>query len=135
MYKQILYPLVGFFLLGDGGYPCLHHSISIMTPYRDLHLHNDPISSAVRASSSIPLVLKTSWLSIFLRELEIWPLFAYKVIGPCCILQNFCVAPDDILDEEEEEAGPGEDDRGDEVEEEADHRDLSGKCIQARLAA
>lgn len=34
MYKQSLFPPKGFFLLGDGGYPCLQHPVAIITPYR-----------------------------------------------------------------------------------------------------
>ncbi|KAF0035454.1 hypothetical protein F2P81_013212 [Scophthalmus maximus] len=34
--------------------------------------------------------LKTRWRNIFLRALEIRPLFAPKVIGTCCILHNMC---------------------------------------------
>ena len=34
MYQQALYPPAGYFLLGDGGYPCLQRPVAIMTPYR-----------------------------------------------------------------------------------------------------
>jgi len=34
MYKKALYPPSGFFLLGDGGYPCLQHPVCVITPYR-----------------------------------------------------------------------------------------------------
>ncbi|XP_035853757.1 putative nuclease HARBI1 [Sander lucioperca] len=34
MYKESLYPPAGFFLLGDGGYPCLQRPVTIITPYR-----------------------------------------------------------------------------------------------------
>lgn len=34
LYKKALYPPEGFFLLGDGGYPCLRHPIAVMTPFR-----------------------------------------------------------------------------------------------------
>lgn len=51
-------------------------------------------------------ILKTRWRSIFLRALEIRPLFAPKVVGACCILHNICVATDYVCQEEgdEEEA-------------------------------
>ncbi|XP_048011390.1 putative nuclease HARBI1 [Megalobrama amblycephala] len=44
MYQQALYPPAGYFLLGDGGYPCLQHPVAIMTPYRQ------PVEGQVEAS-------------------------------------------------------------------------------------
>ncbi|XP_054463368.1 putative nuclease HARBI1 [Anoplopoma fimbria] len=100
MYKQALYPPAGYIILGDGGYPCLQRPVAIMTPYRQ------PVASQVearynrhhaKARNVIERtfgILKTRWRSIFLRALEIRPLFAPKVIGACCILHNLCVAAD-----------------------------------------
>ncbi|CAJ1053407.1 uncharacterized protein LOC126385087 [Xyrichtys novacula] len=34
MYKESLYPPAGYVLLWDGGYPCLRHPVTIITPYR-----------------------------------------------------------------------------------------------------
>ena len=75
-------------------------------------------------------MLKTRWRAIFLQSLEIWSLFAPKVVGACCILYNICMAAGDILEEEEDEE---EDGPGDPVE--ADVRDHSGNAARARLAA
>ncbi|XP_054456751.1 putative nuclease HARBI1 [Anoplopoma fimbria] len=141
MYKQALYPPAGYMLLGDGGYPCLQRPVAIMTPYRQ------PVASQVearynrhhaKARNIIERtfgILKTRWRSIFLRALEIRPLFAPKVIGACCILHNMCVAAGDILEEEEEEEeeGPGPDDSEDVAE--VVQRELSGNGVRGRLAA
>uniref|UniRef100_A0A669BQ69 DDE Tnp4 domain-containing protein n=1 Tax=Oreochromis niloticus TaxID=8128 RepID=A0A669BQ69_ORENI len=113
MYKQALYPPAGFFLLGDGGYPSLQHPVAIMTPY------HQPVSTQVEesfnrhhAKARIIIertfgILKTRWRSIFLRALDIQPLFAPKVVGACCILHNICVATNDVHQEEGQEAQPG----------------------------
>ncbi|CAM4683352.1 unnamed protein product [Leuciscus chuanchicus] len=96
--------------LGDGGDPCLQHPIEIRTPYRQ-----QPVASQVEArynrhhAQARTIIertcgmLKTHWRAIFLRALEIRPLFAPKVIGACCILHNICVMGGDLLEEEEEE--------------------------------
>jgi len=34
MFKESLYPPAGYFLLGDGGYPCLQHPVAVVTPFR-----------------------------------------------------------------------------------------------------
>ncbi|KAL3999951.1 T cell receptor alpha chain V region [Sarotherodon galilaeus] len=140
MYKQALYPPAGYFLLGDGGYPCLRHPVAIMTPYRQ------PVSTPVeerfnrhhaKARNIIERtfgILKTRWRSIFLRALVIRPVFAPKVVGACCILHNICVATDDVCqgegDEEAAQEGPEAETEGTGV-----GRELSGACIRARLAA
>ena len=35
MYVQELYPPEGYYILGDGGYPCLSRPIALVTPYRE----------------------------------------------------------------------------------------------------
>ncbi|XP_057184604.1 putative nuclease HARBI1 [Triplophysa rosa] len=139
MYQQALYPPAGDFLSGDGGHPCLQHPIAILTPYRQ------PVASQVEARYNRHHaqarniiertfgVLKTRWYAIFLRALEIRPLFAPKVIGACCILHNVCLMVGDLLAEEESH---GQDGRDDDMENAAvDERDLSGNRLRGRLAA
>lgn len=77
-------------------------------------------------------MLKTRWRAIFLRALEIRPLFAPKVIAACCILHNLCLSTDDILEEEEEELHDEDEDRGNVPDED---REFSGNNLRARLAA
>lgn len=74
-------------------------------------------------------MLKTRWRAIFLRALEINPLFAPKVVATCCILHNLCHATDDMLEEEDlgDEDAEAEDIGGD--------LEQTGNNIRARLAA
>ncbi|XP_058468810.1 uncharacterized protein LOC131443306 [Solea solea] len=109
MFRQALYPPAGYFLLGDGGYPCLQHPVAIMTPYRQ------PVATRVEsrfnhhhAKARIIIertfgMLKTRWRIIFLRALEVRPLFTPKVIGACCILHNICMGVGDIVEEEDDD--------------------------------
>ncbi|XP_016376726.1 putative nuclease HARBI1, partial [Sinocyclocheilus rhinocerous] len=152
MYQHALYPPAGYFLLGDGGYPCLQHPIAIMTPYCQ------PVASQVEArynrhhALAINIIectfgmlktchfleglgdqAKTRWHAIFLRALEIRPLFAPKVIGACCILHNICVMGGDLLEEEESHGQDGSEDDMENAP--VDERDLSGNHLRGRLAA
>ncbi|KAK7893499.1 hypothetical protein WMY93_022651 [Mugilogobius chulae] len=138
MYKGSLYPPQGCFLLGDGGYPCIQHPITIVTPYRQ------PVASQVearfnrhhaKARNVIERTfgaLKTRWRAIFLRALEIRPTFAPKVVGACCLLHNLCVDADDLL-----EVNEAEEDGRDAEEEDpaAEGRELSGSGLRATLSA
>ena len=49
MYQQALYPPAGYFLLGDGGYPCLEYPVGIITPYRQ------PVPSKIAMSFIRPI--------------------------------------------------------------------------------
>ena len=42
-YREALYPPTGYFLLGDGGYPCLQRPVAIMTPYRHPVASKNPL--------------------------------------------------------------------------------------------
>ncbi|XP_062421496.1 putative nuclease HARBI1 [Pungitius pungitius] len=107
MYQEALYPPPGYFMLGDGGYPCLQHPVAIMTLYRQpLASHVEARYNRYHARGRNVIertfgILKTRWRSIFLRALEIRPQFAPKVVGACCILHNICLAEGDILEEVE----------------------------------
>ncbi|KAJ4941956.1 hypothetical protein JOQ06_011827 [Pogonophryne albipinna] len=35
LYKEALYPPPGYFIVGDGGYPCIVHPITVVIPYRE----------------------------------------------------------------------------------------------------
>ncbi|KAF4115150.1 hypothetical protein G5714_002639 [Onychostoma macrolepis] len=72
-------------------------------------------------------MLKTCWCTIFLRALEIRPLFSPKVIGACSILHKICVMGGDLLEEESQII----------IQDNApvDERDLSGKHLRGRLAS
>ncbi|KAJ4935046.1 hypothetical protein JOQ06_007824, partial [Pogonophryne albipinna] len=35
LYKEALYPPPGYFIVGDGGYPCIVHPITVVTPYQE----------------------------------------------------------------------------------------------------
>lgn len=78
-------------------------------------------------------MLKTRWRAIFLRALEIRPLFTPKVIAACCILHNICVLGGDVLEEDENR---GQDDGEDDMDNApVNERDLSGNHIRGRIAA
>nr|XP_043882012.1 putative nuclease HARBI1 [Solea senegalensis] len=140
MFRQALYPPAGYFLLGDGGYPCLQHPVAIMTPYRQ------PVATRVEsrfnhhhAKARIIIertfgMLKTRWRNIFLRALEVRPLFTPKVIGACCILHNICMGVGDIVEEEEEEEDDDGSEDGGNGEDEAPGEDLSGNGTRERIA-
>ncbi len=72
-------------------------------------------------------MLKIRWRAIFLRILEIRPLFAPKVVAACCMLHNLCQATNYILEEDHTEDG-------DEANIDED-LDQNGNNIQARLTA
>ncbi|CAJ1050822.1 putative nuclease HARBI1 [Xyrichtys novacula] len=113
MYKESLYPPPDYVLLGDGGYPCLRHSVTVIT------LYHQPLAGRVeecfnqhhaRARNVVEQafgMLKTRRGAIFLWALEIRPVFAPKVVTACCILHNLCLATGNILEEEHHEDDGG----------------------------
>ncbi|CAJ1061507.1 putative nuclease HARBI1 [Xyrichtys novacula] len=113
MYKEYLYPPAGYALLGDGGYPCLRHPVTIIMPYRHplagrveerFNQHHTRARNVVERAFGM---LKTRWRAIFLRALEIRAVFAPKVVTACCILHNLCLATGDIPEEEHHEDDGG----------------------------
>lgn len=77
IYTQQLYPPPGWYILGDGGYPCLAAPIVLLTPYRE-PLQNPVQARYNRHHSRARCVveraigmMKTRWRSIFLKALEV----------------------------------------------------------------
>ncbi|XP_034056963.1 protein ALP1-like [Gymnodraco acuticeps] len=108
IYKQALYPPSGFFLLGDGGYPCIEGPVALITPYRE------PLQGRVqsrfnqhhaRARSIIERAfgrMKSRWRSLFFKALEVHHTFVPSVITACAVLHNICLTAGDILEPEED---------------------------------
>ncbi|XP_046886055.1 putative nuclease HARBI1 [Hypomesus transpacificus] len=137
MFKESLYPPAGYFLLGDGGYPCLQNPVAVITPFRQpiagsvearFNSHHAKASCVIERTFGI---LKTRWRSIFLRGLEVRPLFVPKVVAACCVLHNVCLSVNDILEVDH----PQHEEEGDNLEDCADEQEVSGNNLRARLAA
>ncbi|KAL7388352.1 hypothetical protein ABVT39_012252 [Epinephelus coioides] len=139
-YVHQLYPPPGWYLIGDGGYPCLAEPIRLLTPFRE------PVRNAVEGRYNARLsrawcvverafgVLKTRWRSIFLKALEVKVEFVPEVITACLFLHNLCIGNGDILESEpvEEEEKDGGDGDGGEGHEPVQR---SGDTLRNRLAA
>lgn len=65
IYKQAIYPPAGFFLLGDGGYPCLKHPVAILSLYRQ------PVSSKNIIPFSLHLQTQSSATSVTVKHAEL----------------------------------------------------------------
>ncbi|KAK7886715.1 hypothetical protein WMY93_026336 [Mugilogobius chulae] len=136
MYKGSLYPPQGCFLLGDGGYPCIQHPITIVTPYRQPVACGGPLQQAPREGQKCYRAYlwcaQNALESHLPAGLEIRPTFAPKVVGACCLLHNLCVDADDLL-----EVNEAEEDGRDAEEEDpaAEGRELSGSGLRATLSA
>ncbi|KAL7369629.1 hypothetical protein ABVT39_004261 [Epinephelus coioides] len=143
-YVHQLYPPPGWYLIGDGGYPCLAELIRLLTPFRE------PVLNAVEGRYNARLsrarcvverafgVLKTRWRSIFLKALEVKVEFVPEVITACLFLHNLCISNGDILEpepveEEEEDGGDGDGDGDGREGHEPVQR--SGDTLRNRLAA
>lgn len=98
IYTRGTYPSPGYFLLADGGYPCLQELLALITPYkrpvrgmaeqRFNYHHSRGRSITERAFG----MMKTRFRCIFLEALEVHPLFVPKVINHCNIsVVNFLI--------------------------------------------
>ncbi|XP_052445479.1 putative nuclease HARBI1 [Carassius gibelio] len=114
IYNQAKYPPQGFFLLGDGGYPCTEKPIAIMTPFKNpaspsTQRFNARLSKGRSIIERAFGMMKTRFRAIFLQALEVHPTFAPKVIASCTMLHNIClgvgdiIQPDDSQEEEEDD--------------------------------
>ncbi|KAG7453518.1 hypothetical protein JOB18_019378, partial [Solea senegalensis] len=64
----VLYPPAGYFLQGDGGYPCLQHRVAF-------NHHHAKARIIIERTFGM---LKTRWHNIFQQALEVQPLFTPK---------------------------------------------------------
>lgn len=137
IYTSHRYPPQGFYILGDGGYPCLSAPIALITPYKEpVHLatarrfnhHHAKARSIIERSFGS---MKTRWRAIFFKALEVKPTFAPDVIACCAILHNICLFNGDIVEPAEEVIRP--DDDGGEPHHHQDQQ--SGERIRELLTA
>uniref|UniRef100_UPI003AAC81F6 putative nuclease HARBI1 n=1 Tax=Centroberyx gerrardi TaxID=166262 RepID=UPI003AAC81F6 len=113
VYFNSLYPPPGFFLLGDGGYPCLQLPIMIITPFRH------PLQGRMqdrfnkmhgRARSIIERtfgVMKAWGRATLFKALEVRPNFCSEVALACAFLHNVCLIHGDVMEPELQPEEPG----------------------------
>ncbi|KAJ4927645.1 hypothetical protein JOQ06_015452 [Pogonophryne albipinna] len=107
IYTRGTYPPPGYFILADGGSPCLQEPLALITPYKRpvrgmaeqrFNYHHSRGRSIIERAFG---VLKTRFRSIFLEALEVHPKFVPKVVTACVILHNICVGVGDDLPPED----------------------------------
>ncbi len=137
LFCQQLYPPENFWILGDGGCPCISHPITLITPYREpitsptqarFNHHHSKARSIIERSFGI---MKSRWRSIFFKALEVKPNFAPAVIACCTILHNICLTSGDIVEPVEAALVP--DDNNDALLHNQDPQ--GGEQIREHLAA
>uniref|UniRef100_A0A8C1UT45 DDE Tnp4 domain-containing protein n=1 Tax=Cyprinus carpio TaxID=7962 RepID=A0A8C1UT45_CYPCA len=121
IYTRGTYPPPGYFLLADGGYPCLQEPLALITPCKRpvrgmaeqrFNYHHSKGRTIIERAFGM---MKTRFRCIFLEALEVHTLFVPKVVTACVILHNICVGVGDVLEEvveEEDNQPPGELDGG-----------------------
>ncbi|KAJ8356291.1 hypothetical protein SKAU_G00190850 [Synaphobranchus kaupii] len=122
MYVHRQYPPQGWFLIGDGGYPCIQDPITLITPYREpvqgpvQARYNGQLSRARGVVERAFRVMKTRWRSIFLKALEFQIPFAIKLINCCAVLHNLCINNEDLVDPDVSDHDDDDDDDDDDYD-------------------
>lgn len=138
VFNRALYPPAGFYLLADGGYPCLEKPITLITPYKlplqgrmqeRFNGHHSRARSVVERAFGM---MKARWRATLFKALEVSPAFAPDIVACCAFLHNLCLKTDDILEMEVDE--PIED-HPVAVHVAPDRAETSGQHIRERLAA
>uniref|UniRef100_A0A3Q3F1G4 DDE Tnp4 domain-containing protein n=1 Tax=Labrus bergylta TaxID=56723 RepID=A0A3Q3F1G4_9LABR len=128
VYVHQLYPPQAWFLIEDGGYPCIQDPITLITPYQEpvqspVHRRfNGKLSRARLVVEQAFGIMKTRWRTIFLKAMEVRIPFAVEVITCCAVLHNLCLGTEDLefpSDQDADEADPDDQD--------ADEPRLSGR--------
>jgi hypothetical protein len=102
IYKNRMFPPESFYLMGDGGYPCITEPIAIVTPFRDptcpkKKKFNHHFSKGRIVVEQAFGRLKTRWRNIFFKGLELNISNCVKTIFVAFLLHNLCEKEGDIL--------------------------------------
>lgn len=102
LYNERLYPPEGYFIIGDGGYPCRRNPLAILTPYRnpdtpEKRAFNHALSRARVIVENAFGLMKIRWRVIFTKALEVSIQTGIKVIAACTMLHNICVTQGDVI--------------------------------------
>ncbi|XP_015232887.1 PREDICTED: putative nuclease HARBI1 [Cyprinodon variegatus] len=106
-----IYPPSGYFIVGDGGYPCINTPIALLTPYhKPLQGSLEACFNARHAKACVIEkafgMMKARWRGVFFKALEVSTTFAPKVAAVCAILHNLAVTNGDIVEPAVEEPWP-----------------------------
>ena len=102
-YVHGTYPPPGYFLLADGGYPCLEEPLALITPYKRpvrgmaeqrFNYHHSRGRTIIERAFGM---MKTRFRCIFLEALEVHPVFVPKVINHCNIYIIFFLSNHNTL--------------------------------------
>jgi DDE superfamily endonuclease len=102
LFRSGLYPPQGTFILGDKGYACIMHPITLIPPYKE-PLNEDKIDFNFHLSRGRCIVervfgiMKNRWRLIFTKALEVSLSTGVKVLGACAVLHNICVSAGEVL--------------------------------------
>lgn len=136
VYVNAEYPPPGYFILGDGGYPCIQWPIAIITPYklplqgrveeRFNNCHSRARSIIERAFG----MMKARWRTTMFKAIEVKVAFCTQVVTACAFLHNVCLTHGDVLEPEDvDDQLPLPLPPGDALQE------ASGNMLRARLSA
>ncbi|KAL2101893.1 hypothetical protein ACEWY4_003654 [Coilia grayii] len=137
LYVNRTYPPPGYFLLGDGGYPCLERPICLIAPYKEpvagrverrFNFHHSKARSVVERAFGM---MKTRWRATLFKALEVKATFAPVVTASCAFLHNICLENGDQLepDEDAQDHGPNQDFQGI-----PDANEMPGNAARDRVA-
>ncbi|XP_071373093.1 putative nuclease HARBI1 [Centroberyx affinis] len=136
LYTAARYPPPGYFIIGDGGYPCIRAPITLLTPYREplqgrvqerYNRHHARARSVIERAFGM---MKTRWRCLFFKALEVHHTFVPDVVTVCAVLHNICLTAGDVVDPD--------DDRPDAVEVPPPRpvrNEQGGQGVRDRLAA
>ncbi|XP_067234860.1 putative nuclease HARBI1 [Chanodichthys erythropterus] len=109
LYYNAEYPPPGYFLLGDGGYPCIDTPICVITPFkmplqgpvqeRFSRCHSRGHTIIERAFG----MMKARWRRTLFSALKVKVGFCTKVVIACAFLHNVCLTHGDVLEPEDAE--------------------------------